>query len=171
MVEDKYIGLALAVSSSVAIGTSFIITKKVQSFGKKPPPSPLPHLHQGLNDAAERSSAYANASDDYSYLKNPIWWAGIITSEWSSYLVPLNRLTDSCMQWLLVKVGHPKRNASRTLTVVQVANFAAYTFAPPILVTPLGALSVLIGYDGLKTSHRDAHPPYYQLVLSWRRSY
>lgn len=26
-----------------------------------------------------------------------------------------------------------------------VANFAAYTFAPPILVTPLGALSVLIG--------------------------
>jgi hypothetical protein len=29
MVEDKYIGLALAVSSSFAIGTSFIITKKV----------------------------------------------------------------------------------------------------------------------------------------------
>lgn len=26
-----------------------------------------------------------------------------------------------------------------------VANFAAYTFAPPILVTPLGAISVLIG--------------------------
>lgn len=31
MLEDKYIGLALAVSSSVAIGTSFIITKKVRS--------------------------------------------------------------------------------------------------------------------------------------------
>ena len=31
MVEDKYIGLALAVSGSVAIGTSFIITKKVSS--------------------------------------------------------------------------------------------------------------------------------------------
>lgn len=29
--------------------------------------------------------------------------------------------------------------------VIPVANFAAYTFAPPILVTPLGALSVLIG--------------------------
>lgn len=29
--------------------------------------------------------------------------------------------------------------------VGEVANFAAYTFAPPILVTPLGALSVLIG--------------------------
>lgn len=92
MLEDKYIGLALAVSSSVAIGTSFIITKK------------------GLNDAAERSAAYANASDDYSYLKNPIWWAGMIT-----------------------------------MVIGEVANFAAYTFAPPILVTPLGALSVLIG--------------------------
>lgn len=29
MVEDKYIGLALAVSGSLGIGTSFIITKKV----------------------------------------------------------------------------------------------------------------------------------------------
>jgi hypothetical protein len=27
----------------------------------------------------------------------------------------------------------------------EVANFAAYAFAPAILVTPLGALSVLIG--------------------------
>ncbi|KAF8555483.1 DUF803-domain-containing protein [Imleria badia] len=87
MVEDKYIGLALAVSSSIAIGTSFIITKK------------------GLTDAGARSSSYASASDDYAYLRNPTWWAGIST----------------------------------------LANFAAYTFAPPILVTPLGALSVLIG--------------------------
>jgi hypothetical protein len=33
-----------------------------------------------------------------------------------------------------------------------VANFAAYTFAPAILVTPLGALSVIIGYvdNGLR---------------------
>lgn len=30
-----------------------------------------------------------------------------------------------------------------------VANFAAYAFAPPILVTPLGALSVIIGYVSL----------------------
>ncbi|EMD34727.1 hypothetical protein CERSUDRAFT_116922 [Gelatoporia subvermispora B] len=91
MVEDKYIGLALAVSSSLAIGTSFIITKK------------------GLNDAGERS-AYSSASDNYAYLRNPIWWAGI-----------------------------------STMVLGEIANFAAYTFAPPILVTPLGALSVIIG--------------------------
>lgn len=29
MLDDKYIGLALAVSGNIAIGTSFIITKKV----------------------------------------------------------------------------------------------------------------------------------------------
>jgi len=92
--EDKYIGLLLALSSSLAIGTSFIITKK------------------GLNDAAVRNATYGaqSASDSLSYLRNPIWWAGI-----------------------------------STLVLGEIANFAAYTFAPPILVTPLGALSVLIG--------------------------
>ena len=32
----------------------------------------------------------------------------------------------------------------------EIANFAAYAFAPAILVTPLGALSVLIGCDPYK---------------------
>ncbi|KAK0437218.1 magnesium transporter NIPA-domain-containing protein [Armillaria borealis] len=87
MVDDKWIGLALAVSSSAAIGVSSIITKK------------------GLNASADTTYG-ASASDNMTYLKNPIWWAGMSTP---------------------------------------AANFAAYTFAPPILVTPLGALSVLIG--------------------------
>ncbi|KAF8906746.1 magnesium transporter NIPA-domain-containing protein [Gymnopilus junonius] len=85
--EDKYIGLLLALAGSVGIGSSFIITKK------------------GLNDAAVGNAYGAQASDNLSYLRNPIWWLGMVT----------------------------------------IANFAAYTFAPPILVTPLGALSVLIG--------------------------
>jgi uncharacterized membrane protein len=91
-VDDKWIGLALAVSSSMAIGMSSIITKK------------------GLNAAATEGTYGAAASDNLSYLKNGVWWAGI-----------------------------------STLILGEVANFAAYTFAPPILVTPLGALSVLIG--------------------------
>ncbi|KAM9902871.1 hypothetical protein OXX79_003709 [Metschnikowia pulcherrima] len=89
MVADKYIGLALAMSSSLAIGTSFIITKK------------------GLMDT---SRAGADNATGHQYLQNPIWWAGILT-----------------------------------MAVGEVANFAAYTFAPAILVTPLGALSVIIG--------------------------
>jgi hypothetical protein len=32
-----------------------------------------------------------------------------------------------------------------TVAIGEAANFAAYAFAPAILVTPLGALSVLIG--------------------------
>ncbi|KAG9244132.1 magnesium transporter NIPA-domain-containing protein [Calycina marina] len=89
MLEDKYIGLALAVSGTLGIGTSFVITKKA------------------LIDEEER---HGFEGDGFSYLKNPIWWAGIMS-----------------------------------LIVGEVANFAAYAFAPAILVTPLGALSVLIG--------------------------
>lgn len=40
---------------------------------------------------------------------------------------------------------HHRSLCSLAVIVGEVANFAAYTFAPPILVTPLGALSVLIG--------------------------
>lgn len=89
MLEDKYIGLALAVSGTLGIGTSFVITKKA------------------LIDEEER---HGFEGDGFSYLKNPIWWAGIVS-----------------------------------LIVGEIANFAAYAFAPAILVTPLGALSVLIG--------------------------
>jgi len=89
MVEDKYIGLALAISSTLAIGTSFVITKK------------------GLNDAADK---HGFEGDGFAYLKTPLWWAGIAS-----------------------------------MVIGEIANFAAYAFAPAILVTPLGALSVLIG--------------------------
>ena len=89
MLEDKYVGLALAIVSTMAIGTSFVITKK------------------GLMDAGER---HGFEGDGFAYLKSPIWWGGIIT-----------------------------------MVVGEIANFAAYAFAPAILVTPLGALSVLIG--------------------------
>ena len=45
----------------------------------------------------------------YSYLKEPLWWAGLLT-----------------------------------MVVGELANFAAYAFAPAIVVTPLGALSILV---------------------------
>ncbi|PPR01055.1 hypothetical protein CVT24_000594 [Panaeolus cyanescens] len=90
--EDKYIGLLLALSSSAAIGSSFVLMKK------------------GLNQAGSQSGYDTSASDNLVYLRNPMWWAGMCT-----------------------------------MVVGEIANFAAYAFAPPILVTPLGALSVLIG--------------------------
>ena len=50
MVEDKYVGLALAVSGTVAIGSSFIITKKVRHrplvVGRPHHPSPRASTRQ-----------------------------------------------------------------------------------------------------------------------------
>ncbi|KAI9026890.1 magnesium transporter NIPA-domain-containing protein [Hyaloraphidium curvatum] len=92
--DDKWIGLILAMSSSIMIGTSFIITKK------------------GLIDASKNSGHAPGASvaDTHGYLTNALWWMGMAT-----------------------------------MVVGEIANFAAYSFAPAILVTPLGALSVIFG--------------------------
>ncbi|KAK3379545.1 magnesium transporter NIPA-domain-containing protein [Lasiosphaeria ovina] len=76
-------------TSGIAIGTSFVITKK------------------GLIQAEERLGF---EGDGFVYLKNPLWWSGI-----------------TC------------------LVIGEVFNFGAYAFAPAILVTPLGALAVLVG--------------------------
>ncbi|XP_035717130.1 magnesium transporter NIPA2-like isoform X1 [Vespa mandarinia] len=87
---DFYIGLGLAISSSVFIGASFIIKKialiRLQRYG-------------GL-----RASC-----GGFGYLKEWIWWAGLIS-----------------------------------MGVGEAANFTAYAFAPASLITPLGALSVLV---------------------------
>ncbi|KAJ6824890.1 putative magnesium transporter NIPA1 isoform X1 [Iris pallida] len=86
---DNIRGLVLALSSSFFIGTSFIVKKK------------------GLKKAG--ASGVRAGSGGYSYLYEPLWWAGMIT-----------------------------------MIVGEAANFAAYAFAPAILVTPLGALSIIV---------------------------
>ncbi|KAF6251194.1 magnesium transporter [Scenedesmus sp. NREL 46B-D3] len=89
MVQQETIGLALAISSSAFIGSSFIIKKR------------------GLR-AAGAAGIRAGAGG-FGYLREPIWWAGLLS-----------------------------------MVVGELANFAAYAFAPAILVTPLGALSIII---------------------------
>ncbi|XP_002982835.2 probable magnesium transporter NIPA4 [Selaginella moellendorffii] len=86
---DNHKGLVLALSSSLFIGASFIIKKK------------------GLKRAG--ASGVRAGVGGYSYLYEPLWWAGMIT-----------------------------------MIFGEVANFAAYAFAPAILVTPLGALSIIV---------------------------
>ncbi|CAH9087902.1 unnamed protein product [Cuscuta europaea] len=90
MSADNIKGVVLAISSSFFIGSSFIIKKK------------------GLKKAGSGSGLRAGAGG-YSYLLEPLWWAGMLT-----------------------------------MVVGEIANFAAYAFAPAILVTPLGALSIII---------------------------
>uniref|UniRef100_A0A8C2UJ89 NIPA like domain containing 1 n=2 Tax=Chinchilla lanigera TaxID=34839 RepID=A0A8C2UJ89_CHILA len=92
-VENKYslyVGLLLAISSSVCIGSSFILKKK------------------GLLQLANKGATRAGEGG-HSYLKEWLWWAGLLS-----------------------------------MGAGEAANFAAYAFAPATLVTPLGALSVLI---------------------------
>ncbi|XP_038266413.1 magnesium transporter NIPA2 [Dermochelys coriacea] len=87
---DFYIGLVLAMSSSIFIGGSFILKKK------------------GLLRLARKGSMRAGQGG-HAYLKEWLWWAGLLS-----------------------------------MGAGEVANFAAYAFAPATLVTPLGALSVLV---------------------------
>ncbi|KAL3506453.1 hypothetical protein ACH5RR_031835 [Cinchona calisaya] len=87
-VSDNVKGLILAISSSIFIGSSYIVKKK------------------GLKKAAANGTRAG--SGGYSYLLEPWWWAGLIA-----------------------------------MIMGEIANFAAYAFAPAILVTPLGALSII----------------------------
>ncbi|KAK1259145.1 hypothetical protein QJS04_geneDACA020747 [Acorus gramineus] len=89
MLSDNVKGLVLALSSSLFIGSSFIVKKK------------------GLKKAGNHG--VRAGSGGYSYLYEPLWWAGMIT-----------------------------------MIIGEIANFAAYAFAPAILVTPLGALSIIV---------------------------
>ena len=89
MSDTRYIGVLLAVCSSVAIGSSYVTIKV------------------GLKDATER---FGFNGTGHEYFKSPTWWIGMV------------------MQ-----------------VVGELFNFAAYVWAPAVLVTPLGALSVLSG--------------------------
>uniref|UniRef100_A0A8D8LQ63 Magnesium transporter NIPA2 n=1 Tax=Cacopsylla melanoneura TaxID=428564 RepID=A0A8D8LQ63_9HEMI len=85
-----YMGLGLTITASFFIGSSFIIKKLA------------------LNKLSSSGHMRASAGG-FGYLKEWIWWAGLLT-----------------------------------MGVGELANFSAYLFAPASLVTPLGALSVLI---------------------------
>ncbi|KAG8499860.1 hypothetical protein CXB51_006562 [Gossypium anomalum] len=102
MSMDNFRGLILAVSSSVFIGSSFIIKK------------------QGLKKAG--SSGPRAGQGGHSYLYEPWWWAGMITNSG-------------------VSVGY--EYMPKIVIIGEIANFAAYAYAPAILVTPLGALSII----------------------------
>ncbi|XP_077248710.1 putative magnesium transporter NIPA6 [Tasmannia lanceolata] len=86
---DNLKGFILAVVSSAFIGASFIIKKK------------------GLKRAG--ASGAGAGVGGYGYLKEPLWWLGMIT-----------------------------------MVFGEIANFVAYIFAPAVLVTPLGALSIIV---------------------------
>lgn len=122
----------------------------------------------------------------HAYLKEWLWWAGLISSKWIGQshdklketvlfvcedgrvtggfgifagdvavdAAPTRPLKTSLFQWahFHLWVGRdqclPSNKLAFHVSVVvgagEAANFAAYAFAPATLVTPLGALSVLV---------------------------
>lgn len=114
---EFYIGLALAISSSFFIGSSFIIKKKA-----------LIQLNRTGNLRA--------SAGGFGYLRQWLWWAGLLTSKNNiTFLMKSKYFTQKrCINFFIcISVG-----------IGEAANFAAYAFAPASLVTPLGALSVLV---------------------------
>lgn len=89
--KDTKVGIVLAVSSALAIGTSFIVKKK------------------GLQAAAASVGGVRASAGGYGYLSEPLWWIGVAA-----------------------------------MASGEVCNFAAYAYAPATIVTPLGALSIII---------------------------
>ncbi|KAF9455701.1 magnesium transporter NIPA-domain-containing protein [Collybia nuda] len=83
----KVVGIILAISSGLLIGSSFVFKKK------------------GLL----RSQAGGPAGEGVGYLKSPLWWTGM-----------------------------------SMMILGEICNFAAYAFVEAIVVTPLGALSVVV---------------------------
>lgn len=86
-----FVGVVLALLSSVFIGTSFILKKK----GLQKQQSSFGHLRA--------------AQGGFGYLREFYWWIGLLT-----------------------------------MGLGEFCNFTAYGFAPASVVTPLGALSVLV---------------------------
>lgn len=129
--SEQTVGLALALSSSLFIGSSFVIKKRglrragasglragavkrnATAVGRAVQSPPLLHyLASGSAVALIVSSCGRQpcaGSGGYSYLLEPLWWLGL-----------------------------------GTMAAGEVANFAAYAFVPAILVTPLGALSIIV---------------------------
>jgi magnesium-transporting ATPase (P-type) len=82
-------------------------------------------------------SRWLGTAEGHGYLTNYLWWIGMLIST----------LCHSCFHSLTCFFSIPSISSHTILVVLgELANFAAYSYAPAILVTPLGALSVLIRY-------------------------
>ena len=89
--DSKYIGLILAICSSLLIGVSFVITKKglqqasSESQGKKKKIIIIIIIYVRYIYLTYHFFSYlasffiAFASDSHRYLRSPIWWTGLVT--------------------------------------------------------------------------------------------
>ena len=157
--DDHTIGLVLAVSSSIFIGTSFIIKKR------------------GLRMAASKGIRAGAHSYQPSacFLLHPFklllqlsmrcWLTGeacstIVEAPSNPRLIP----SSDCLgksegaggfSYLMEPVWWA---GLLSMIVGEAANFAAYAFTPAILVTPLGALSIIIRWGFTHACYSSSAP-------------
>ncbi|KAH1107634.1 hypothetical protein J1N35_011402 [Gossypium stocksii] len=139
MSMDNLHGLILAVSSSVFIGSSFIIKKqglkKAGASGTKSQFLSFLSLRIFVDfdfvkifELTFNFKCFFNGylkililgQGRHAYLYEPWWWAGMIT-----------------------------------MIIGEIVNFAAYAYAPAILVTPLGALSIIFRFNLKKLTYEE----------------
>jgi len=100
----------------ICLGASFIIKKKA-----------LVQISLGSGRRA--------ANGGYGYLTNWLWWFGLSLSKTFFSLYSLNfELSNSLLFYCFIFL----------VAFGEVFNFAAYAFAPASVVTPLGAISVIV---------------------------
>lgn len=78
--EGKYIGLILAICSSLLIGTSFVITKKGLLTSSTKEHGNYKYLGVLSSSPIKKlpPKKIGHATDSHRYLKNPVWWVGLI---------------------------------------------------------------------------------------------
>ena len=126
VLSDRNKGLVLAVSSSAFIGASFIVKKK------------------GLREAGRTGIRAGKWSHP-----QVIFLLSAFDRIWS---ISVHRYLEHCCSGSggYSYLSKPLWWAGMlTMIVGEVANFAAYAFAPAILVTPLGALSIIVRYPSI----------------------
>lgn len=136
--SDQTIGLLLALSSSLFIGASFVIKKRgLRRAGST-------GLRAGKRvQLAAAWVRFLPACLHACQLEQPVAFLSLQAGSGGfSYL-------RESLWWLGLV----------TMAAGEVANFAAYAFAPAILVTPLGALSIIIRQAPRAGRRRPRWPP------------
>ena len=140
-----YIGLLLAVFSSLFIGTSFIFKKKgLLNLSVRAGPYHsldtiyITHYHQP-DLILIHFYLIPAGQGGYGYLRESSWWAGMILSKYTY------NNTITCLYCIKIIPFLIKHVSCLILVAIgECANFTAYAFSPASLVTPLGALSVIV---------------------------
>lgn len=125
------IGIILAISSNIFIGNSSKLSITFLSFNSY-------KLSLGASFIIKKKAliqlqryGIRAGEGGHGYLRQFTWWSGLITSKFFFFLL---LYIYSLLFILFISI----------VGIGEAANFVAYAFAPASVVTPLGALSIVV---------------------------